>query len=97
MGSIGVLAIADAAVGILLLVVLYFAPSIIALARSHHNKLAIFALNLLLGWTGLGWIGALIWSLTRRAPEAQTILSHHEPGESEPKTPLPDPRPPPWI
>ncbi len=41
-----------------------FAPTIIALARHHHNSLAIFALNLLLGWTGIGWIAALIWSLT---------------------------------
>jgi hypothetical protein len=40
----------------------YFFPSIIAWLRGHHNLLSIFLLNLLLGWTGLGWIGALIWS-----------------------------------
>jgi hypothetical protein len=40
----------------------YFFPSIIAWRRGHHNLLSIFLLNLLLGWTGLGWIGALIWS-----------------------------------
>ena len=42
----------------------YFFPSIIAVARGHHNTLAIFLLNLLLGWTGLGWIGALVWAAT---------------------------------
>ena len=42
----------------------YFLPSIIALARGHQNALAIFVLNLLLGWTFLGWVAALVWSLT---------------------------------
>jgi ABC-type transport system involved in cytochrome c biogenesis permease component len=46
----------------------YFVPSIIAFVRHHHNQWAIFALNLLLGWTLLGWIGALVWSLTRSQP-----------------------------
>jgi len=44
--------------------VLYFLPSFIAFYRRHHNRYAIFMLNLLLGWSGLGWIIALIWSLT---------------------------------
>jgi hypothetical protein len=26
--------------------------------------MAIFVLNLLLGWTLLGWIGSLVWSCT---------------------------------
>lgn len=45
-------------------VALYFLPLLIALPRNHHNALAIAALNLLLGWTLLGWIAALVWSLT---------------------------------
>ncbi|MCC5997237.1 MAG: superinfection immunity protein [Oceanicaulis sp.] len=46
------------------LVLLHFLPTIIALARSHHNGFAIFLTNLLLGWTVIGWIIALIWSVT---------------------------------
>ncbi len=43
---------------------IYFAPTtIIAVQRRHHNALAIFALNVLLGWTLLGWAGALVWAL----------------------------------
>ena len=42
----------------------YFVPSIVALMRHHPSKGAIIALNILLGWTLLGWIGALVWSLT---------------------------------
>ena len=43
----------------------YFLPSLIAFAREHKNKLAIFLLNLLLGWTVLGWVSSLVWSVTR--------------------------------
>ena len=41
----------------------YFMPTIIAFARNHKNKIGIFLLNLLAGWTFLGWVGALIWSV----------------------------------
>ena len=44
---------------------IYFLPTAIAINRGHMSKGAIFALNLLLGWIGIGWIVALIWSLTR--------------------------------
>ena len=51
---------------VLLLLVLgfgfYFLPAIVAFYRGHHNKMAILVLNLLLGWTFLGWVAALIWS-----------------------------------
>jgi hypothetical protein len=40
----------------------YLLPSLIAYLRGHRSVAAIFALNLLVGWTGVGWIGVLIWS-----------------------------------
>ncbi len=43
---------------------LYLLPAIVASMRGHRNANAIFALNLLLGWTFLGWVIAIIWSLT---------------------------------
>lgn len=46
---------------------LYFLPTIIAMLRKKKNAGAIFALNLFLGWTFLGWLGALIWSLLAEA------------------------------
>ena len=61
----------DALSGFLFLLVLalgvgiYFLPAVVALYRTHHNKWAILILNLLLGWTFLGWVGALIWSFTQ--------------------------------
>lgn len=42
----------------------YFLPSIIAMARGHHNAVAIFLTNLIFGWTVIGWLIALIWSTT---------------------------------
>lgn len=50
---------------IILIFVFYFLPSFIAFLRQHKNKLAIFLLNLLLGWTILGWVVSLVWSLMR--------------------------------
>lgn len=52
------------------LIALYFVPGIVALARSHHNATAIVALNLLLGWTLIGWVVALVWSFTAIAQPA---------------------------
>lgn len=42
----------------------YFVPSLLAWTRKHRSLPAIIALNILLGWTGLGWIGAFVWSLS---------------------------------
>jgi Superinfection immunity protein len=43
----------------------YFAPTGIAVYSEKKNWGAILALNLLLGWTLLGWVGALIWSVMK--------------------------------
>lgn len=42
----------------------YFMPAFVAFGRKHHNASAICMLNLLLGWTVLGWVGALVWAMT---------------------------------
>jgi len=43
--------------------VMYFLPSLIALVRSKRDILAIFLLNLFLGWSVIGWIIALVWAV----------------------------------
>ncbi|TRZ48079.1 superinfection immunity protein [bacterium] len=50
---------------VILIFALYFLPTLIAFLRQHKNKLAIFLLNLLLGWTVLGWVVSLVWSVIR--------------------------------
>lgn len=52
--------------GIILLAIglaVFFIPTIIASSRGHKNTLAIFVLNLLLGWSGIIWVVALVWAL----------------------------------
>lgn len=49
--------------GIVLGLWLYFIPAWVAETRNHPNAGAIFAVNLLLGSTGVGWIISLIWAL----------------------------------
>jgi uncharacterized iron-regulated membrane protein len=44
---------------------LYFLPAF--LARDKHNFTGIFILNLVAGWTFIGWIIALIWAVTSDA------------------------------
>jgi Superinfection immunity protein len=50
---------------------LYFLPTIIG----HHKRDAtgIFILNLVAGWTGIGWIVALLWACASD-PRVQTVL-----------------------
>lgn len=43
---------------------LYFLPTIIVLARRKKKVLGPILVNVLAGWTIIGWIIALIWSLT---------------------------------
>lgn len=47
----------------IVLLLLYFLPSLIAGRRNHNNLNSLVALNILLGWTLIGWVAALIWSL----------------------------------
>jgi hypothetical protein len=53
------------------IVAIYLLPAFVAYGRNHHNKGAILLLDLFLGWTALGWLGALIWSATAIRLEIQ--------------------------
>ena len=53
---------------LLVMLVIYFLPAVVANARGHHNAGAIFLLDLLLGWTLLGWIIAMVWAVTVSRP-----------------------------
>jgi len=43
---------------------LYMAPLIIATVRDHHRLPWIGLVNFAAGWTIVGWIAALVWSVT---------------------------------
>lgn len=57
---------------LILAAAVYFLPWLVAWSKRHPNTGAIFALNLLLGWTLLGWIIALVWAFAR-SPAADAI------------------------
>ena len=47
------------------LTLLYMLPTIIAAVQQRTNTGAIAALNVLLGWTFIGWVVALVWAMTK--------------------------------
>lgn len=47
---------------LMVFVVLYFLPAFVAYKRNHNNFAAITALNLLAGFTFLGWVASMVWA-----------------------------------
>lgn len=45
---------------------IYFLPTTVAFLNRHHQKEAIAVLNVLLGWTLIGWAIALVWAFMRQ-------------------------------
>jgi hypothetical protein len=44
-------------------IVLYLIPFCVAALRNHEQATGVLLLNLLTGWTVVGWWAALIWAL----------------------------------
>ena len=44
----------------------YWLPTVIAMVRDARNATFIAVVNLLAGWTGIGWLVALVMSLFSR-------------------------------
>jgi hypothetical protein len=57
------------------LILLYFLPTIIAHNRGHEIT-GILLFNLLLGWTGIGWIVMLLWALLSTPPWYRHPYAH---------------------
>jgi len=64
------------------LLVPYFLPTIIAILRQKTNTGAIFALNLFLGWSLIGWVISLIWALSSDNVRTQTVIVNNAPPAS---------------
>ena len=52
------------------LLALYLLPIYEANRRKHPKLVPIALVDILLGWTIIGWIGAYVWALRIQAPEA---------------------------
>jgi hypothetical protein len=66
----------------LVLLAMYFLPSIVALVRHRHNTGAILMLNLFLGWTCIGWVVAMVWAASSTPPT--TVIIQQQPAEQPP-------------
>ena len=55
---------------------LYFLPTIIGASRKVVNIGSVFAINLLLGWTLIGWAIALAMALRTNPPYAYPTARH---------------------
>ncbi|MBK5928030.1 superinfection immunity protein [Rhodobaculum claviforme] len=42
----------------------YLIPTFVALTRQRNQRLKIFVVNLLTGWTLIGWMVAFIWAIS---------------------------------
>jgi hypothetical protein len=62
-------------VAICLIFVAYLTPFVVAARREHERIGAILALNLLLGWTGIGWLLALRWARRPALPVEPPAVS----------------------
>jgi hypothetical protein len=45
------------------LIILYLVPFMIAAGRNHDSMVAILVVNVLFGWTVIGWIAVFFWAL----------------------------------
>ena len=52
--------------GLALALALFVLPTVVAFSRRAENTLAIFLLNVFLGWTVVAWIVLLVWALVAR-------------------------------
>lgn len=65
-----------AAILVLLFVLaVYLIPTIIAFTRGHASKWGIGVLNIVLGWSLIFWVVALIWSLSNKGQSQTTIVN----------------------
>jgi hypothetical protein len=61
---------------ILFMVLMYWLPTIIAIVRQVPSVLAIAMVNFLTGWTGVGWLAALIWALAAQTRPHVVIIEN---------------------
>lgn len=59
----------------LFVLAIYLIPTIIAFARGHASKWGIGVLNIVLGWSLVFWVVALIWSLSNKGQSQTTIVN----------------------
>lgn len=50
---------------LLIAILMYFIPTFVAMVRGHAQLGALVVMNIIFGWTILGWGAAVVWSFWR--------------------------------
>ena len=64
----------DMIMGVLMILLaagFYFLPGLIARARRHSRSDAVLFLNLIFGWTVIGWVALLVWAVIEKPAGAR--------------------------
>ena len=70
-------------------IILYMLPTWLAHYYERKNLVGIAILNICLGWTLLGWVGALVWSVIEDKPQ-EPSSQPSAPPKVEDDTPPPE-------
>lgn len=60
---------ATTAVLIFAVAILYLLPTILAYGRDHPRRQQLGLMNILFGWTLIGWIAVFLWALLAQPAE----------------------------
>ena len=72
MDNVTLIRIVAGLISLVIVIPLYFVPAIVAYRKRQF--IPILVLNLLLGWTLIGWVGALVWALTAESQPIQPVF-----------------------
>ena len=73
---------------------LYWLPTLVAGVRRHSNLIAIALVNFLLGWTGVGWVVALIWAFVYSKSDIRLVAIESQDSPVNVPAPAPEIRKP---
>jgi hypothetical protein len=65
--------------GIIFGISVFLLPTIVAVVGRRRNASAILILNLLGGWTIIGWVAALVWAVVAQLITVPSSSSLNEP------------------
>lgn len=65
-----------ALMGVAFAILVYIAPTLVANDRKHPDLSSIAAVNILLGWSLIGWVVALAWAL-KSTGSAQVVINNN--------------------
>jgi hypothetical protein len=68
-------------ISLVLAILFYFLPTFISYVRHTNHRGAILWVNLLFGWTVLGWIAVAAWALVEESEHGSDTERSRAPGK----------------